>query len=84
MRLNQGGNEHRDQRRVLIIAYDDAQILDIACPSGALDIANRYGAEPPYAIELGTLGRPTARTSAGILLAAGQSLEAVGGDSWTR
>ncbi|MEH0631310.1 hypothetical protein QBA36_41315 [Streptomyces stelliscabiei] len=60
MRLNQGGHEHGDQRRVLIIAYDDAQILDIACPSGALDVANRYGAQPPYAIELGTLGRRAA------------------------
>jgi hypothetical protein len=52
-----------NKRRVLIVAYDGAQILDIACPSGALDIANRYGAEPPYSIELGTLGRraPVAR-----------------------
>ncbi|MFJ5558947.1 hypothetical protein ACIQCD_16415 [Streptomyces sp. NPDC093250] len=77
--MNQGGNEHRHQRRVLIVAYDDAQILDIACPSGALDIANRYDAQPPYAIELGILGRRAARSSAGILLAAGQSLEAVVG-----
>ncbi|MER6013630.1 GlxA family transcriptional regulator [Streptomyces bluensis] len=67
------------RRRVLIVAYDDAQILDIACPSGALDIANRYGAKPPYAIELGTLGRRAARSSAGILVGAGQRLEAVTG-----
>lgn len=33
-------------RRVLIVAYDNVQILDIACPSGALDIANRFGANP--------------------------------------
>lgn len=26
------------KRRVLRIAYDDVRILDIACPSGALDI----------------------------------------------
>ncbi|MEV7289797.1 DJ-1/PfpI family protein [Streptomyces sp. NPDC093252] len=68
-----------NKRRVLIIAYDDVQILDIACPSGALDIANRYGAEPPYSIELGTLGRRAARSSAGILMAAGQRLETVAG-----
>ncbi|MEU9917636.1 DJ-1/PfpI family protein [Streptomyces sp. NPDC051001] len=79
VRLNQGKNEHGHQRRVLIVAYHDAQILDIACPAGALDIANRCGAQPPYAIELGTLGRRAARSSAGILLAAGQSLEAVVG-----
>jgi transcriptional regulator GlxA family with amidase domain len=67
------------KRRVLIVAYDDAQILDIACPSGALDIANRYGAQPPYSIELATLGRRAARSSAGILVGAGHGLEAVTG-----
>ncbi|MEW2526132.1 DJ-1/PfpI family protein [Streptomyces sp. NPDC047071] len=66
-------------RRVLIVAYDDTQILDVACPSGALDIANRYGAEPPYEIELGTVGRAPARSSSGIALGAGLSLEAVAG-----
>jgi transcriptional regulator GlxA family with amidase domain len=68
-----------DQRRVLIVGYDDAQILDIACPSGAFDIANRYGATPPYAVELGILGHRAARSSAGIVLAAGRALEAVTG-----
>ncbi|MFF7169261.1 GlxA family transcriptional regulator [Streptomyces pseudovenezuelae] len=68
-----------NNRRVLIVAYDGAQILDIACPSGALDIANRYGAEPPYSIELGTLGRRVARSSAGIPMGAGQGLETVAG-----
>ncbi|MGW0611366.1 GlxA family transcriptional regulator [Streptomyces sp. NPDC002788] len=64
---------------MLIVAYDDAQILDIACPSGALDIANRYGAEPPYFVELGTLGRRVARSSSGILVGARQGLETVAG-----
>ncbi|MEU1104787.1 GlxA family transcriptional regulator [Streptomyces tibetensis] len=67
------------KRRVLIVAYDDAQILDIACPSGALDIANRYGAQPQYSVELGTLGRRAARSSAGITVGAGQGLETVAG-----
>ncbi|WP_030569551.1 GlxA family transcriptional regulator [Streptomyces aureocirculatus] len=66
-------------RRVLIVAYDNAQILDIACPSGALDIANRYGANPPYRIELATVAHRPARTSAGITLAAGHRLETVRG-----
>jgi transcriptional regulator GlxA family with amidase domain len=68
-----------NRRRVLIVAYDGAQILDIACPSGALDIANRYGAAPPYSIELGTLGRQAAHSSSGIVVGAGQGLEAVTG-----
>ncbi|MFI1830932.1 GlxA family transcriptional regulator [Streptomyces sp. NPDC020412] len=66
-------------RRVLVVAYDGAQILDIACPSGALDIANRYGADPPYSIELGTLGRRAVRSSTGIVLGAGRRLEGVTG-----
>ncbi|MEW2289310.1 DJ-1/PfpI family protein [Streptomyces sp. NPDC047841] len=68
-----------EERRVLIVAYDDAQILDIACPSGALDIANRYGAEPPYSVELGTPGRRAVRSSAGLVVGAGQDLETVVG-----
>ncbi|MDX2683867.1 GlxA family transcriptional regulator [Streptomyces scabiei] len=68
-----------DERRVLLVVYDDAQLLDVACPAGALDIANRYGARPPYSIELGTLGRRAARSSAGIMLGAGQCLETVRG-----
>ncbi|MEF3117617.1 GlxA family transcriptional regulator [Streptomyces chrestomyceticus] len=68
-----------DQRRVVIVGYDGAQILDIACPSGALDIANRYGAAPPYSIELGTLGRRAVHTSSGIALGAQQELGAVTG-----
>lgn len=68
-----------DRRRVLVVAYDDAQILDIACPAGALDIANRCGAAPPYEVELGTLGRRAARSSVGITLGAGRGLEAVTG-----
>ncbi|MBQ0864817.1 GlxA family transcriptional regulator [Streptomyces sp. RK75] len=68
-----------NRRRVLLVAYNDAQILDIASPSSALELANRHGATPPYAVELGTLGRCAARSSAGIVLGAGCDLEAVGG-----
>ncbi|WP_425329815.1 GlxA family transcriptional regulator [Streptomyces spectabilis] len=64
---------------MLIVAYDDSQILDVACPSGALDLANRHGADPPYEIELGTVGRAPARSSAGIALGACRSLEEVAG-----
>ncbi|WP_435865042.1 GlxA family transcriptional regulator [Streptomyces spectabilis] len=64
---------------MLIVAYDDSQILDVACPSGALDLANRHGADPPYEIELGTVGRAPARSSAGIALGACRGLEEVAG-----
>jgi hypothetical protein len=29
-------------RRVLVVAYDDAQILDVACSSATFEIANEY------------------------------------------
>jgi transcriptional regulator GlxA family with amidase domain len=66
-------------RRVVIVAYDDAQILDVACPSGALEIANSHGATPPYAIELATVGGQRARTSSGIVLAGTRRLATVTG-----
>ncbi|HEX6340157.1 GlxA family transcriptional regulator [Umezawaea sp.] len=66
-------------RRVVIVAYDDAQILDVACPSGALEIANEHGAAPPYAVELATVGGRRARTSSGIQLAGARRLASVTG-----
>ncbi|MDT0343784.1 GlxA family transcriptional regulator [Streptomyces litchfieldiae] len=68
-----------DRRRVLIVAYHDVQILDIACPAGALEIANGYGATPPYAVEVATLDGRAARSSAGIGLGATRRLPAVTG-----
>lgn len=64
-------------RRVVLVAYDDAQILDIACPSGALDAANRSGAAPPYAITLATASGRGVVSSAGIGLGGGQRLAEV-------
>jgi transcriptional regulator GlxA family with amidase domain len=66
-------------RRVVIIAYDDMQILDVACPSGALEIANTYGASPPYSIELATVSGQGARSSSGIVLAGARRLASVTG-----
>ena len=64
---------------MVIVAYDDAQILDVACPSGALEIANSYGAAPPYAVELATVSGEGARSSSGIVLAGARRLAAVTG-----
>ncbi|WP_091673743.1 GlxA family transcriptional regulator [Amycolatopsis marina] len=64
---------------MVIVAYDDAQILDVACPSGALEVANSHGASPPYAIELATVSGQGARTSSGIVLAGARRLASVTG-----
>lgn len=66
-------------RRVVIVAFDDAQILDVACPSGAMEIANSHGAAPPYAVELATVRGRTTRSSSGILLAGVRRLAEVSG-----
>ncbi|WP_020639125.1 GlxA family transcriptional regulator [Amycolatopsis balhimycina] len=66
-------------RRVVIVAYDDVQILDVACPSGALEIANSHGAVPPYAVELATVSGKAARSSSGIVLAGARRLATVTG-----
>ncbi|MEQ0563277.1 DJ-1/PfpI family protein [Amycolatopsis sp. NEAU-NG30] len=66
-------------RRVVIAAYDQVQILDVACPSGAFEIANSHGAAPPYRVELATVSGEGARSSAGIVLAGARRLAAVTG-----
>ena len=35
------------QRRVVVVDYDDAQLLDIACVTSTLDIAGRIARQPP-------------------------------------
>lgn len=69
--------ENGATRRMVIVAYDDAQILDVACPSGALEIANTHGVRPPYAVELATLSGQAARSSVGIMLGGARPLPAV-------
>ncbi|GAA4529846.1 GlxA family transcriptional regulator [Amycolatopsis samaneae] len=64
---------------MVIVAYDDAQILDVACPSGALEIANSHGAVPRYAVELATVAGADTRSSSGIVLAGARRLAAVTG-----
>ncbi|MEO3843124.1 hypothetical protein [Streptomyces sp. B22F1] len=66
-------------RRVVLAAYDDAPILDIVCPSGALDAANRFGAAPPYALGLATASGRGVLSSAviGIGIGGGQRLAEV-------
>jgi hypothetical protein len=43
-------------RRVVVVAYHDPVLVEIACEADALDIANRLRATPPYDL---TLAAPT-------------------------
>ncbi|MDD7937707.1 GlxA family transcriptional regulator [Actinomycetospora lutea] len=37
---------------MVVVAYDDAELLDIACVTSTLATANDRGADPPYAVRL--------------------------------
>ncbi|MEU1290102.1 DJ-1/PfpI family protein [Kitasatospora sp. NPDC005856] len=63
------------RHRVVVVAYDDAELVEIASVTSAFDGANRLGASPPYDVSLVTAqGRPV-RCSSGLVLAAQGVLE---------
>ena len=64
-----------DDRVVLVVAYDGVELLDIACVTSCLDIANRIGASPPYRAVLLTLGGRAVTCDSGLRLQADEALE---------
>jgi transcriptional regulator GlxA family with amidase domain len=70
----------RSPRRVVIIGYPDAELLDIACPSDVLDAANQLGARPPYEIRLASVDGKPIRCMSGLTLVAQQRIDQVEGD----
>ncbi|WP_067482109.1 GlxA family transcriptional regulator [Actinomadura hibisca] len=67
------------ERRVVIVGYDAAELLDIACVTASLEIANLHGASPAYQVRLASTGGRPIRCSAGLTLVAQESLERVCG-----
>ncbi|WP_229405828.1 GlxA family transcriptional regulator [Micromonospora sp. NBRC 110038] len=63
------------ERTVLIVGYEGAELIDIACVSSSLDIANRIGADPPYRIVLATPGGRPITCDSGLRLCAQETLE---------
>jgi transcriptional regulator GlxA family with amidase domain len=63
------------ERVVLIVGYDGAELIDIACVSSSLDIANRIGANPPYRAVLATPGGHSITCDSGLRLEAQEGLE---------
>lgn len=57
-------------RRVVIVAFGDAQLLDIAAPSSAFEMANRVDGMPHYAIETATIGDEPIQCSSGLKIVA--------------
>ncbi|GAA4712378.1 GlxA family transcriptional regulator [Phytohabitans rumicis] len=63
------------ERVILVVGYDGAELLDIACVTSSLDIANRIGANPPYRAVLATPGEHSITCDSGLQLHAQAALE---------
>jgi len=69
----------RSPRRVVILGYTDAELLDIACPSDVLDAANKLGARPAYDLTLASVDGKPIRCESGLTLLAQVRLDQVEG-----
>lgn len=65
------------ERLVLVVGYDDAELLDIACVTTTLATANRLGARPAYAVRVVTPGGTALACDAGLTLRSQGALERV-------
>jgi transcriptional regulator GlxA family with amidase domain len=63
------------ERRVVVVAYDRAELVDISCVTTGLDAANRAGADPPYRVRLVSAGGRSVRCDSGLELRAQGRLE---------
>jgi len=64
-------------RRIVVLAYDGIQSLDLTGPVEVFDGARRHGVEPPYATEVVSPDGSPVRTSSGIQLVPERALAAV-------
>ena len=62
-------------RRVLVVGYAGAELLDIACVTTALQIADRYAGRNAYDVSLASPGGEPIRTWSGLMLEPQGSLE---------
>ncbi|MGW4730952.1 GlxA family transcriptional regulator [Streptomyces shenzhenensis] len=68
-----------DERLVVIVGYDGAQLLDIACVSSTLDVANLGGATPAYRVRLASPGGRPITCGQGLTLEGQETLERLTG-----
>jgi len=61
----------------LVVGYDGAELLDIACVTSCLALAGRLGADPPYRVVLATPGGRDVACDSGLRLGAEAKLERV-------
>lgn len=63
--------------RVVVVGYENAELVDIACVTTALGLANRLGADPTYRVVLATIGGTAVRCETGLTLQAQARLETI-------
>lgn len=63
------------ERLVAVVGYAGAELLDIACVTSTLVLANRVGAAPPYRVVLLTPGGRPVACDSGLTLASHGSLQ---------
>ncbi|MDQ1015180.1 GlxA family transcriptional regulator [Streptomyces afghaniensis] len=68
-----------EERLVVLVGYDEAELLDIACVTTSLVTANRLGAEPAYAVSVAGPGGRAITCDSGLTLRAQRSLESLRG-----
>jgi len=68
-----------EPRRIVIVGYTGAEMLDIASPADVFDSANRLGAERGYTIELASADGGEIRCQSGLRLLADLRLDQVRG-----
>ncbi|MFI0449608.1 GlxA family transcriptional regulator [Actinomadura sp. 6N118] len=67
------------ERRVVVVGYDAAELLDIASITTSLGIANLHGVTPAYHVRLATPGGHPITCGTGLTLLAQETLERVAG-----
>jgi transcriptional regulator GlxA family with amidase domain len=68
-----------EKRRVVVVGYDDVELLDVACVTTTLAMANRQGADPAYLVRVASSGGREMACDAGVGLRVQEALERVKG-----
>jgi transcriptional regulator GlxA family with amidase domain len=67
------------ERLVVVVGYDDAELLDIACVTSTLSLANELAGRPAYRVLVATPGGRTITCVSGLTLPSQQPLERLAG-----
>ncbi|UYM06365.1 GlxA family transcriptional regulator [Solicola gregarius] len=65
-------------RKVVVVGYDGAELVDIACVTTAFGLASRLGAEPAYQVRLASSDGGDIRSEHGVILRSQTKLDVVG------